>query len=279
MNDEAKVKVSSRGASVVMSSDRDYQALAEDFAPILSSLKRVLFVLAVLAVLLIVTAQKQWFLQLIDHEITTINVEGELNHVTQAQIEQAIPLLIGSSFLMADLDGIKEKMEALPWVDYVTVTRVWPSGIELEVKEQVAVSYWNESAFINKNGVIFQPDYLDKNLDLPVLLGVSDKSPVMRIEMLAVLTRMQVLLGEYKLGIVQLELKPRGVWDILLDNGISVALGAQPLEAKVHRLGVLFTQRSGIDLAAIKRIDARYPNGVAVEWNEKIMLAGRGRTK
>jgi len=279
MSNEAKVKVSSRGASVVMSSERDYQALAEEFAPILNSLKRVLFVLALLAILLIVNAQKQWFLQLIDHEITTIDVESELKHVTQAQIEQILPAVIGSSFLMADLEGIKLKIEALPWVSDATVTRVWPSGIVLKIEEQIAVSYWNKSAFVNKSGVVFQPDYLDNNLGLPILIGVSDKSPGVRIEMLAVLTRLQALLSEYKLGVVELELKPRGVWDVLLDNGISVALGAQPLKDKVHRLGAVFTQGSGIDLAAIKRIDARYPNGVAVEWKEQIMLAGRGRTK
>jgi cell division protein FtsQ len=279
MNNEAKVKVSSRGASVVMSSERDYQLLPEEFAPLLNSLKRVLFVLAILVVVLIINSQKQWFLQLIDHEITTINIKGELKHVKQIQIEEALPTVIGSSFLMADLDGIKLKIEALPWVSDATVTRVWPSDIVLNIEEQVAVSYWNESAFINENGVIFQPNHVDQDLVLPILLGVSDQSPAMRIEMLAVLKRLQVLLSGYKLGVVQLELKPRGVWDILLDNGISVALGAQPLEDKVHRLGVVFTQRSGIDLATVKRIDARYPNGVAVEWKEQIMLAGRGRTK
>lgn len=279
MNNEAKVKVSSRGASVVMSSERDYPALAEEFAPLLNSLKRVVLVLAMLAVLLMVNAQKQWFLQLIDHEITTINIKGELKHVTQIQIEQVLPALIGSSFLMADLDGIKMKIEALPWVSDATVTRVWPSDIVLKVEEQVAVSYWNESAFINKNGVVFQPEHLDQNLSLPILLGVSDKSPAMRIEMLAVLRRLQVLMRGYDLGVVQLEFKPRGVWDIVLDNGILVALGAQPLEDKVHRLGAVFTQRSGIDLARVKRIDARYPNGVAVAWKKQNMLAGRGRTK
>ncbi|MFT7372003.1 MAG: cell division protein FtsQ [Oleiphilaceae bacterium] len=279
MNNEAKAKVSSRGASVVMSSERDYRALAEEFAPLLGSLKRVLFVLVVLTILLTIMSQKQWFLQLIDHEITTINVKGALASVTPAHIEQALPALIGSSFLMSDLDGIKSKIEALPWVDYATVSRVWPSGIELQIEEQIAVSYWNGSAFINKNGVIFQPDYVDKNLGLPVLLGASDKSPEVRIEMLAVLTDLQGLLSEYKLGVIELALKPRGVWDILLDNGISVALGAQPLEDKVNRLGAIFTQGSGIDLGAIKRIDARYPNGVAVEWKEQIMLAGSGRTK
>jgi cell division protein FtsQ len=277
MSNEAKV--SSRGASVVMSSERDYQSLSEEFAPLLSSIKRVLIVLAVLVMLLIITSQKAWFLQLIDHEIKTINVKGDLKHVTQVQIEQALPSVIGSSFLMADLDGIKEKMEALPWVDYATVTRVWPSGIDLKIEEQVAVSYWNESAFINKNGVIFQPDYVDKKLGLPILFGASNKSPEIRIEMLAVLARLQVLLSQYNLSIAELELKARGVWDVLLNNGISVALGAQPLEDKVHRLGAVFTQRSGIDLENVKRIDARYPNGVAVEWKEQIMLAGRGRKK
>jgi cell division protein FtsQ len=149
----------------------------------------------------------------------------------------------------------------------------------LEVEEQVAVSYWNHASFINNKGVVFKPDYVDENLDLPILLGINDKSPTTRIEMLAVLKRLQVLLNEYELSVVQLELKPRGVWDILLENGISVALGAQPLEDKVHRLGAIFSQGSGIDLATVKRIDARYPNGVAVEWKEKIMLAGRGSAK
>ena len=57
MSSEAKVKVSGRGASVVMSPERDYQALAEEFAPLLTSVKRVLIVLAVLIVLLIITSQ------------------------------------------------------------------------------------------------------------------------------------------------------------------------------------------------------------------------------
>lgn len=279
MNNEAKAKVSSRGASVVMSSERDYQALAEEFAPILGSLKYVLFVLVVMTILLTLISQKQVFLQLIDNEITTINVEGGLAHVTQADIEKAIPALIGSSFLMSDLDGIKSKIEALPWVEYATVSKVWPSGISLKIEEQVAVSYWNESALINKSGVIFQPEYVNRDFGLPVLLGDSLEGPAMRIEMLTVLMRLQELLSGYKLRVAQLELKPRGVWDILLGNGISVALGAQPLEDKVHRLGAIFTQGSGIDLDTIKRIDARYPNGVAVEWKEQNMLAGSGRTK
>ena len=279
MSNEGKEKVSSRGASVVMSSERDYQALADEFAPLISSLKRVFIVLVVLVVLLIVMSQKVWFLQLIDNEVTTINVEGDLKHITQMQVERALPNLIGSSFLMADLEGIKTKMERLPWVDSVTVTRVWPSEIVLKVQEQVAVSYWNESELMNENGVVFQPENIDKQLGLPVLIGVKDESPAARIEMLGVLKRLQALLSEYKLDIAQLELKPRGVWEILLNNGVAVSLGAQPLEDKVHRLGAVLMQRSGIDLANVKRIDARYPNGVAVEWKEQIMLATRSGTK
>ena len=279
MSNEGKEKVSSRGASVVMSSERDYQALADEFAPLISSLKRVFIVLVVLVVLLIVMSQKVWFLQLIDNEVTTINVEGDLKHITQMQVERALPNLIGSSFLMADLEGIKTKMERLPWVDSVTVTRVWPSEIVLKVQEQVAVSYWNESELMNENGVVFQPENIDKQLGLPVLIGVKDESPAARIEMLGVLKRLQALLSEYKLDIAQLELKPRGVWEILLNNGVAVSLGAQPLEDKVHRLGAVLMQRSGIDLANVKRIDARYPNGVAVEWKEQIMLADSGNKK
>lgn len=279
MNNEAKANINSRGASVVMSAERDYQALSEEFAPLLTSLKRALYVIAALIVLLTLMSQKEWFLQLIDHEITTINVEGKFENVTQAQIEKAVPALIGSSFLMSDLDGIKMKIEALPWVENATVTRVWPSGIELSIDEQSAVSYWNEKAFINNKGVIFTPENLDRSLSLPILVGVDEQSPMMRMKMLTVLKGLQVLLGGYQLSVSKLELKPRGVWEVVLGNGISVALGAEPLEDKVHRLGTIFTQGTTIDLNNIKRIDARYPNGVAVEWKETIMLADRSRTR
>lgn len=279
MTNEQKANINSRGASVVMSSDRDYQALAEEFAPIVGALKKALVVLVVLTILLMLISQKQWFLELIDHEITTINIEGELTNVTQLQIEQALPVLIGSSFLMSDLDDIKMKIEALPWVDDATVSRVWPSGVEIQIVEQVAISYWNESAFINKSGAVFKPKELDKNLGLPTLIGLEDKNIAGRKEMLTVLARLQALFSDYKLTIAQLELKPRGVWDVTFVNGISVALGAQPLEDKVRRVGAVFNQGLDISLDRVKRIDARYPNGVAVEWKEQMMLAGRGSTK
>ncbi len=279
MNSEAKLKAASRGASVVIGGERDYQTIVTELAPLLGVMKRVLFVLVLLTITLILTSQKQWFLQLVDHEIKQISVKGDLYNLTPKQVEKALPALIGSSFLTADLDSIKAQVEELPWVNHVTVTRVWPSDIVLTIKEQVAASYWNSNAFLSKEGEIFQPENVDVNLGLPVLLGANDDKPSVRIGMLSVLAHLKTLLAEYKLGVVELELKPRGVWDVLLNNGISVSLGAQPLDEKIHRLGTVFTKGAGIDFANIKRIDARYPNGVAVEWKEPIMLAGSGRNR
>ena len=43
-------------------------------------------------------------------------------------------------------------------------------------------------------------------------------------------------------------------------------LGEQTLMAKLERVGKVFSSHAGLDAQNIRRIDARYPNGVAIKW-------------
>jgi len=242
-------------------------------------LKRVAFVVALLSALAFLLSQKASLIQAIDHPISKIQVSGEFKNLNRENVQSELASIHGMGFLAVNLDKVKTRVESLPWVYRATVTRVWPGEIQLTVVEQEAVSYWNQNSLLNSQGDVFTPKVRGVTIALPVLIGAKNSSAQMRIEMFNMFSYLQEQIQVYGVNINQMELKSRGVWDMTLKNGISVALGnldssskmgLDNLDAKLERVGKIFSARAGVQIEGIERIDARYPNGVAIKWKDKI---------
>jgi len=271
-----------RSVSQGVSTDQLYRAES------MKLLKRVMFSVLVLSVLLILMNQKNTLIQLIDHPISQLKVEGEFKSLKVEQVRDSLNGVIGAGFLMVDLAQIKARVEQIPWVQSAMVKRVWPGEIQLTVQEQVPVSYWNQSSFLNALGHTFTPEVLDLNLKLPKLIGVTELHSARRIEMLNVLEHINAEIKHYGVRVKELELKPRGVWEAQLNNNIQVALGVihgidnrqdKKLNDKLERVGKIFTNGQRIELDQIEKIDARYPNGVAIKWKKVSLVAGANATR
>jgi len=242
-------------------------------------LKRAAFVVALLSALAFLLSQKASLIQAIDHPISKIQVSGEFKNLNRENVQSELASIHGMGFLAVNLDKVKTRVESLPWVYRATVTRVWPGEIQLTVVEQEAVSYWNQNSLLNPQGEVFTPKVRGVTIALPVLIGAKNSSAQMRIEMFNMFSYLQEQIQVYGVNINQMELKSRGVWDMTLKNGISVALGnldssskmgLDNLDAKLERVGKIFSARAGVQIEGIERIDARYPNGVAIKWKDKI---------
>lgn len=238
--------------------------------------KSLLLILGVLVLAIVVVSQRQSLLGLVDHEIEVIKVQGNLNQLSVERVESSLERYLGSSFLMTDLQQVKASVEALPWVYQSTVSRVWPAEIQVTVNEQVPVGYWNASGYLNAQGDIFTPANFSVANDLPKLSGPLASEQHVRVEMLATMTNLQALLQVYELNAAELQLKPRGVWDVILSNGMLVALGKRPFESKIERLGAVLSRVPESAVDRIKEVDARYPNGVAVKWKEIVVASKNG---
>jgi len=273
MSHEAAVRSVSQGVSA----DQLYRAES------MRLLKRIMFVVMVLTVLLVLQNQKAVLIQLVDHPIAQLKVKGEFKSLKAEQVRGSLSGVIGSGFLMTDLLRIKARVEQLPWVHSAMVKRVWPGEIQLTVQEQVPVSYWNQNSFINAQGHVFSPKAIDLNFELPQLVGVNELHSEQRIEMLKLLGHINSEIKQYGVSVQELELKSRGVWEAQLNNKIQVALGVihgvdnrqeKKLNAKLERVGKIFTNGQRIELDQIEKIDARYPNGVAIKWKKVSLVAG-----
>lgn len=240
-------------------------------------LKRISLVMAICFALIVVVTKRDSLIHLVDHPVSSIKVTGAFSYLKEGEVTQALGDLVGAGFIATDLTDIKVRVESLPWVHSATVSRVWPGEIKLLINEQVAVSQWNEASLMNSEGVVFTPSDLRHDLlVLPKLIGSDQFSMAKKNMMFGTLEILEQKLDVYGLKVTALELQPRNVWNMVLTNGVAVSMGEidlsdkagqHRLDAKLERIGKVFSERANIATENISQIDARYPNGVAIKWH------------
>ncbi|MCC6472782.1 MAG: cell division protein FtsQ/DivIB [Burkholderiales bacterium] len=200
--------------------------------------------------------------------LRSIRVDGELGHVTRAQVVQALQGRVRGTFFTVDLAVLRRCFEAIPWVRRAEVRRVWPDRIEVRLVENVALARWGQpgaGTLLNGAGEVFAAD---TEADLPRLAGPAGSER----EVLARYAEFSRLLAPLSLAPVAVSLSQRHAWRLRLSNGIALELGrdqgAQRAEERLER----FVQAYPATIARMARapgapelrVDLRYPNGFAL---------------
>ncbi|GEM_PF-409239 len=268
--------VASRGASFARQNTKaKASGDVSSLVVMLSVFKPYAGILATLFALIVLASFKTELIALVDHNIEQISVHGELNKVDATVISDKISPWLQGSFLTADLNEIKAQVDSLPWVKSSTVSRVWPGEISIGTVEQVPVALWNKGSYLNGDGEVFTPDVLSWEASLPKLVGPANYSVMQKVGVLTQLAALQALVASNGLEIIELHLKPRGVWEATLANGISVELGSPPFDEKVARMIAVLEGASAENQQRMDTIDTRYPNGLAIKWKLDAPVDGR----
>jgi len=213
-----------------------------------------------------------WLAQRPMFTLRTIRVEalGEepLRRINQATIKgTAIPRLRGN-FFTADLDGVRQAFEAVPWVRRAAVRREWPNKLVVALEEHVPLGTWgDEGRLVSVKGDLFIANLAEAEEDgkLPEFAGPdgSEKDVVMRFRDL------HDWFAPIKLRPESLQLSGRYAWSVKLDNGMTVEFGREPssttLRERVDRLVRVYPQLVANWQNRIESIDMRYPNGLALK--------------
>jgi cell division protein FtsQ len=111
---------------------------------------------------------------------TVLDVEGidvrgnEL--LGEAELRRAAAVPVGEPLARADLDGVRARLEALPAVKSVDVSRQWPHRILLDVEERQAVAVIEVDGRLrgmDAEGVVFR-DYRGRPEGLPRIKVAAD---------------------------------------------------------------------------------------------------------
>ena len=200
----------------------------------------------------------------LDQPLRNLVVEGTFQRVTPIQVEAAVADGLKSGFLSVNLEGLRERVQDLDWVDRASVGRRWPDTLIVRVTEHQAAARWNESGLLNVRGELFTEHSQHAFAELPSLAGPPGTERDVARRYLAVRGK----LVESELSLERLELDARGSWRLVLGGGQEVRLGRRDIDERLYRFFDVVAPALAGELRGVEYVDLRYTNGFAVGWRD-----------
>lgn len=194
-------------------------------------------------------------------EFAELHLLGQLQYASRQELGDALVDELQGPFWLLNLDRIKDKAEAVAWIDKVEVRRRVPRAIELTIFEQQPIARWHNEGLLNHRGEVFVVDGVETQFShLPVFYGERQELSAMLKTYSAVYT----LLAQAELTVFELKLDRRHSWSMVIDHGVGVQLGRENIMAAVDRLLKVYRLAVLPELNSLKRIDLRHSRGLAV---------------
>ena len=210
-------------------------------------------------------------LNAMDRQVMAIDITGDLVGESRVALERSAGQWIGRSFFSTDLSEVKGRLEKRPWVESAAVKRVWPDRLAIEIREKKPLAYWRDGRLVSRTGEVFAPQNPEVAGNLPLLSGPDDRV----MDVIRMARTMSETLTEHRLGFAALSLEKRGAWTLTLSNGIEVVLGRDQVTQRFERFMTVYQERLVSRASEVKRVDARYSNGVAVKWKADAAASGK----
>ena len=213
---------------------------------------------------LLVIAGSLFALRLVFNQpVESVSISGRFQRVLPLDVDKAVREAVGSHGMVAvNLAHIAAAVEQIPWVDRASVARRWPRALSVQVVEQTPVARWGEQGLLNVRGEVFVHDSRHIPPELPLLSGPEGQQAVMTGRYLAAAPR----LVEAGLRLTRLTLDERGAWELALDNGVTLRLGREHVDARFDRFLTAGARIVASRAGEIEYVDLRYANGFAVGW-------------
>ncbi len=191
--------------------------------------------------------------------IRWLDVEGELQRSSASQVRAAVAAPAGRGYFAVDLDQVRERVEALPWVAGAEVSRHWPDALRIAVEEHRPVARWNEDGLLSDRGEVF---HVSGSVGMQGLTQLEGPEAV-RERVLTRWLQMRDRLGTIGRDVLALKVDARGAWKVTLDNDLTLLLGREQVMERLERY---ITIQSGLPGhgGRIIAIDMRYTNGLAL---------------
>ena len=202
--------------------------------------------------------------------LRVIEVKGDFRHLETVDIERSVIDAIDGGFFSCDMQKLRTAVLGIPWVEDVSIWRVWPDKLSMLVTEQVPLARWGEDALISVRSRIFQPASLGEYDGLVKLSGPAGSEDRVVVFFQAIVPAARAR----DLSIREVQLDERRHWWVRFADGLTLSLGREDIENRLAQFFRVYPKLIADPRRRPERIDMRYAHGFAVRWQEPDANAG-----
>ncbi len=204
--------------------------------------------------------------QFMNRPIAGVSVESEFKFVSQVDAQAIVAARLPKTFLELDMLGIKNALEANPWVDKVMISRNWPDKLLVHIEEQKPIARWGTSGFLNLRGEVIKIDNVAALSSLPVF--VADERYAKEVMQQYLLVKNIMALSNLKPQVLALD--NTMAWTVEFNNGLTIKLGREKAIEKLQNISKILRGELAREMKHMRSIDMRYENGFAVAWKDAV---------
>ncbi|WP_246317279.1 cell division protein FtsQ/DivIB [Hyphomicrobium methylovorum] len=203
--------------------------------------------------------------------IDQVNLSGQ-RFAADSDVYDALDLTNVRTFAAFDSDAALKRIERIPWVDTAQITRVYPSTLDIIIRERTPSFIWtrgSDAYLVDGTGRVLGPVPVASNWALPRVAGEGAKNEA--ASMLAAIKRYPAIARQYAYG----ERIAERRWRIVLANGSVLELAAdreiEGLE-EIANTNAVSTLLKGDPMV----IDVRTPGRIAVRPVDVAVASNNG---
>jgi len=197
--------------------------------------------------------------------ISQLKIQGKFRYLDPVTVETALAEQDLGNFFSIDLSAIKTKIETVPWVQSVDVRRTWPNTLELTLTEHRPVMRWGDDKWVSSAGEV-----VDIVNELPIRNTITlNGNEQDAMVMLQTAFTWKKTLQDIGLELKAVALSRSRAWTLRLhypehEADFELLLGHKEVEERLARFQYLFSKQFKFANHRLQRVDARYPDGLAV---------------
>ncbi len=177
--------------------------------------------------------------------------------VVAEDVLQVVRREVKGNFFTVDIKELRKVLEQLPWVRKVSIRRVFPDRLTVELEEHQALARWNNAALVNTYGEVFVAKSEEV---LPEFSGEDGEAA----EVAKRYDEFGQQLAKLNLGVGQLAVTPRHAWRMTLSNGMVLELGREKMDQRLARFVTVYPYSLATLADSMRNVDLRYRNGFAL---------------
>ncbi len=210
--------------------------------------------------------------------IEAVKLSGQ-REINEFQILEALEIPEGASLALYDASGARDRLNRMSWVKNASVMKLYPSTLQVNIEERVPYALWQRGdlvSIVNEAGDVITDEVDGRYANL--LLVVNHGAQRRAAEINTALQKVPELRPRVRAAFLISNRR----WDLQLENGISIRLPEENVDAALADLvemdkenGLLSRDIVAIDMRLADRVTVRLSDEAAEE--RKIMTNGKGQ--